>query len=171
MKNRKERLYLKPLKRSDGERIYEMLQEIEANDNGFNNEVKGKSYESYKDWLYKNEQYSKGEGLEDKKVPQTTYWMYSGEVPVGYGRIRHRLNDTLEASSGHVGYALPKSQRGNGYGDELLKLLIKECFKMGILPIQVGVNKENKPSNAIVLRNGGTLYKQTETKNIYHISH
>lgn len=163
-------LYLKALSKADGKNIYEMLQEIDGSDNGFNNEVKGIPYKEFNNWLVRNEHFSKGIGLEDWMVPQTIYWMFNGQTPVGYGRIRHRLNENLKQYSGHVGYAIPLSQRGKGYGNELLRLLITECSKMEIKHIQVGVNFSNIPSNKVVRKNGGKLNKVTETKNIYLIN-
>ncbi|WP_226577680.1 GNAT family N-acetyltransferase [Halobacillus litoralis] len=163
-------LHLKALTKWDGRMIYEMLQEIDDNDHGFKNEVKGKTYEEYGEWLSKNEQFSRGSGLETWMVPQTIYWMYYDQTPVGYGRIRHWLNDNLKENSGHIGYAIPLSQRGKGYGNEILRLLIHECYDLKINPIQIGVNPSNKPSNKIVKRNGGVLHKVSKTKNIYHIT-
>lgn len=161
-------LYLKKLSINDGKIIYDMLQKIE-NKNGFNNVVNGMPYEEYKIWLKKNVDMSHGIGLKDWMVPQTSYWMFVSGTPVGYGRIRHWLNNNLEANSGHIGYAIPLSHRGKGYGNELLRLLLEECDKLKISTIQVGANKENERSNNAILYNGGILVKETSTKNIYHI--
>ena len=162
-------LYLKSLSTSDGKMIYDMLQEIDENDHGFKNEARGLSYQDFARWLKRNEQFSKEVGLEEWMVPQTIFWMYHDQTPVGYGRIRHWLNEHLEERSGHLGYAVPFTHRGKGYGSELLRLLIQECSNMGINPIQVGVNSSNHPSNKLVQKNGGVLHKVTETKNLYLI--
>jgi hypothetical protein len=42
---------LKKLSISDDMDIYEMLQEIPKDENGFINTVNGKSFEEYKEWL------------------------------------------------------------------------------------------------------------------------
>ena len=44
-------LYLKALSLSDGQDIYNMLQEIEQNDNGFHNKVYGMTFSQFKIWL------------------------------------------------------------------------------------------------------------------------
>ncbi|GCD13143.1 GNAT family N-acetyltransferase [Clostridium tagluense] len=163
------KLNLKKLSTDDGRMIYDMLQEIESNDNGFHNAVKGMSYEECKIWLRKNADMSEGIGLKEWMVPQTSYWMFIGEMPVGYGRIRHFLNDNLEANSGHIGYAIPSSHRGKGYGNELLALLLKECDKLKISTVQIGANKNNERSNKVIVNNAGILVKETCTKNIYLI--
>jgi predicted acetyltransferase len=161
---------LKELSENDGKQIYDMLQGIEKNDNGFNNRVKDMPYENFHTWLKENAGYSKGIGLADWMVPQTTYWLYCDEKPVGCGRIRHYLNENLKKDGGHIGYAITSSCRGNGYGNKILELLLVECKKMQIGEIQIGANKDNERSNKIIRRNGGVLFRETETKNQYIIN-
>jgi predicted acetyltransferase len=38
---------------------------------------------------------SEGINLEPQYVPQTTYWLYIDGKPVGYGKLRHYLNESL----------------------------------------------------------------------------
>ena len=130
-------LFLKQLSKNDNKQIYEMLQKIEKNDNGFHNEVKDMPYEEYLFWIKKNEEYSKNIGLKDWMVPQTTFWLYKDDMPIGYGRIRHYLNEKLIKDSGHVGYAISSPYRGNGYRILFLKLLNDECIKLDIKRIQI----------------------------------
>lgn len=73
---------LKSLSLSDGRDIYEMLQEIGSNENGFHNKVNGMSFSQFKDWLAKEYAVDNGE-LEAWMVPQSSYWMYDGAIPVG----------------------------------------------------------------------------------------
>lgn len=162
-------IYLKKLSENDDRQVYDMLQSIEGNDNGFINTVKDMPYEDYIQWLKTNAGYPMGIGLEDWMVPQTTYWLYCDDTPVGYGRIRHYLNENLKKDGGHVGYAISYPYRGIGYGNEILKLLIAECKKMGINEIQIGANKDNERSNKVILRNGGKLCRETDSKNYYII--
>lgn len=59
----------------DGKDIYEMLQQLPANENGFMNPVKGKSYDEYIAWLKRAKCSSEQEGIIDGwKVPETTFW-------------------------------------------------------------------------------------------------
>ena len=39
---------------------------------------------------------TQGLELESWMVPQTIYWMYHDQTPVGYGRIWHWLNENLK---------------------------------------------------------------------------
>ncbi|MBQ6830790.1 MAG: GNAT family N-acetyltransferase [Clostridia bacterium] len=161
-------VYLKKLSKNDDIKIYNMLQEIDANDNGFHNKVFGMDFQQYKKWL-ENEYAVDNGKLEDWMVPQTSFWMYDGNEPIGYGRIRHYLNDNLKNTSGHIGYAIRKSKRGQGYGNKILRLLISECMKLEINQIQIAANKNNILSNKVILKNGGVLFKENKEKNFYHI--
>lgn len=155
---------------NDGEQIYDMLQNIDTNDHGFHNSVKGMPYEEFLLWLKENAGYSNGVGLENWMVPQTTFWLYDNDRPVGCGRIRHFLNENLKKDGGHIGYAISYPNRGKGYGNKILKLLVEECRAMGIHEVHIGANKNNVRSNTIILHNGGTLCRNTELKNYYIIN-
>lgn len=158
------------LSENDGKEIYNMLQEIDANDNGFHNNVKGMPYEKYLSWLKENADFSNGIGLEGWMVPQTTFWLFNDGIPIGCGRIRHYLNDTLRKDGGHIGYAIAYSNRGKGYGNKILKLLLAECRNMGIHEVHIGANKNNERSNKVIRHNDGVLCWETATKNYYIIN-
>ena len=89
--------------------------------------------------------------------------------PLGYGRIRHCLNDKLRETSGHIGYAIRSTERGKGYGNQILFLLLKECQKLNIEKVQIGANSDNTASNKVILKNGGVLFRISKNKNFYHI--
>ncbi len=58
----------------DGRDIYEMLQELPAEENGFINSVKDKTFDEYKEWLKKSAKSSEQAGVVDGwKVPQTFF--------------------------------------------------------------------------------------------------
>ena len=162
-------LELKKLSENDGKDIYQMLQEIESNDNGFMNDVKGMPYENFSHWLKRNVEFSDGTNLPDGYVPQTTFWLYHNTKPIGIGRIQHYLNEVLKENGGHIGYAIASSCRGRGYGNDILRLLLIECKNMGIDEILVDPYKYNESSNKVILFNGGKLIKETDTKNYYFI--
>lgn len=161
-------IFLKQLSLTDGLEIYHMLQEIAANDNGFHNKVCGMSVEQFNEWLVKEYSVDNGD-LENWMVPQTSYWLYDGDKPVGYGRIRHYLNEKLAETSGHIGYAIRRTERKKGYGNMILSLLLEECKKLNIETVQIGANADNIASNKIILSHGGILIRSSNNKNIYHI--
>ena len=161
-------IFLKKLSLSDDEKIYDMLQEIASNDNGFHNKVNGMSYKEFKRWLKKEFAVDNGK-LEKWMVPQTSYWLYDDDKPVGYGRIRHCLNENLSQTGGHIGYAIRSSERGKGYGNTILTLLLEECKKLNIEKVQIGANVDNIPSNKIILKHNGILFRCSDNKNFYNI--
>ncbi|MCL2884036.1 MAG: GNAT family N-acetyltransferase, partial [Oscillospiraceae bacterium] len=71
---------------------------------------------------------------------------------------------------GHIGYAIASPYRGKGYGNELLRLLLVEAGKMCIHEVHVNANKDNEPSNKVIIAHGGRLLRETEEKNYYIIS-
>ena len=151
---------IKKLSLEDGEEIYEMLQNIPANENGFINNVTGKSYEEFKVWLVKAMANSLQEGVIDGwKVPETTYWLYADGRPVGYGKIRHYLTDRLLADGGNVGYAIISSERNKGFGKIFLKLLLQESVSLNVDKILLTIREENKASFAVAVANGGIVEK------------
>jgi len=162
-------LVLKKLSENDGKDIFDMLQEIQSNENGFMNAVKGMPYENFLQWLKKSTEFSDGKNLPDGHVPQTIFWLYNDAKPIGIGKIRHYLNEALKESGGHVGYAIASSYRGQGYGNEILRLLLIECKNMGIDEVLVDPTKNNESSNKVILFNGGKLIEETDSANKYII--
>lgn len=156
---------IKKLSIHDGEDIYQMLQSIPANENGFINSVNGKSYQEYNKWLKGALENSLQEGVIDGwKVPQTIYWLYEEGKPVGYGKIRHFLTDKLLVDGGNVGYAIIPSARNRGLGKTFLKLLLRESELLGVERVLLTIKEENKASLAVALANGGLVEKVEKGK-------
>lgn len=154
---------------NDDNDVYDMLQEIPRDENGFINGCNGRDFESYKKWLIKSANISKGIGLEDWMVPQTIYWLYVDGIPVGYGKLRHYLTDKLREEGGHIGYAIRPSCRNKGYGKLLLKLIVEKANEMGIKKVLVTVMNHNEYSIRVALANGGIIEKVTDQRHIIWI--
>jgi predicted acetyltransferase len=150
---------LRPLTIQDGRDVYEMLQEIPSDENGFVNGMHGKSYAEFEQWLARCDAAARGVGLEDWQVPQSTFWLYADGRPVGYGKVRHRLTEKLLEEGGTIGYGVRPSARGRGDGKLLLNCLLEEAWRLGadraLLTIRVG----NAPSLGVALANGGVIAK------------
>ena len=68
---------LRKLSIEDGTDVYEMLQEMPANENGLMNKANGMSFAQYKNWLIAKQAESAQKSLADGwKVPSTTFWLY-----------------------------------------------------------------------------------------------
>ena len=156
---------LKRLSVDDGLEIYDLLQAIPKEENGFGNNASGMSFAEFRDWLVKKHEESLREGITDGwKVPTTTYWLYADGVPVGFGKVRHCLTDALRTAGGHIGYAIAPQYRGKGYGKELLRLLLREARDMGIGRALVTIRLDNLPSRAVALANGGVITDRTDER-------
>lgn len=155
---------LKKLSINDGQEIYAMLQEIPYDENGFLNDMNGATLEEFKAWLIKRDNESKGIGIGEGRVPQNIYWLYADEVPIGYGKIRHRLTEKLFDDGGHIGYSIRSSERGKGYGKLQLKLLLERAKEIGIDKVLLTIHCNNINSLKVAMKNGGVIEKQDENK-------
>ena len=156
---------IKRLAVDDGRDIYEMLQEIPADENGFINSVSGKTYDEYQIWLKGSAKNAEQIGLIDGwKVPTTTFWLFEDGKPVGMGKVRHLLTDALREHGGNVGYAIRPSARNKGLGKKLLALLMEESRKIGVKQLLLTIQNQNVPSIHVALANGGRIEKITEER-------
>lgn len=158
-------LTIKALSIDDGFDIYQMLQEIPADENGFLNSAFGKDYAAYQAWLQSAAANARQQDIVDGwKVPQSTYWLFADETPVGYGKIRHFLTDKLKESGGHLGYSIRPAFRQKGYGTQFLGLLVEESRKLGIEEIYLTIRSENIASIKTALANNARILKVTEQR-------
>ena len=154
---------LRKLSLEDGENVYWMMQQLPADENGFSNPIFGRTYEEYKSWLVSNVRSSQMTQVVDGwKVPQTTYWLYENNQPVGIGRIRHFLTEKLLEEGGNISYAIEPSARGRGLGKLLLSMLLTECREMGMGKALITTNKDNLVSQKVIHANGGQMEKENE---------
>ena len=122
---------LKRLSVDDGIDIYNLLQDMPSEENGYHNGVNGISYEEFKKWLIKREEYASQVGILDGwRVPETTFFLYVDGIPVGVGSVRHFLTDALRNVGGHIGYSISPKYRHRGYGKE-----INRCIYAGTIYI------------------------------------
>ena len=149
-------IVLKELSMDDGPEIYRMLQEIGPGENGFMNEgyLPQDKFKLFLKWYAGA---SKGVGLTENLVPSTLYWLYVDGVPVGYGKLRHRLNDHLRKVGGHIGYVIRPTERGKGYGKLILKEMLAKARAMGIGEVLMTCMQENAASRKVIEANAGVL--------------
>lgn len=161
---------LRKLSAADGRDVYDMLQEMPQNENGFVNAVNGRSFEEYTEWLSRSEENARKTEIEDGwKVPQSVYWLYADGRPVAMGKIRHFLTEKLRREGGHIGYAVRPSERGRGYGTALLGRLLDVCRGMGMDRVLVTVHNDNAASIQAALKNGGIISEITDERHLIWI--
>lgn len=100
-----------------------------------------------------------GLGLPVGHSPETERWLIAeGDSYVGTVKIRHRLgNEHLERVGGHLGYYVPRSQRGKGYGTLLLRHALDEARGLGLTRVLVTCAPDNAASRFVIERVGGQL--------------
>ena len=153
----------------DGLDVYEMLQEIPADENGFQNSAYGKTIVEYAAWLKRRTEFARGASLEDWQVPETTYWMYVDGRPVGFGKVRHRLTEALLKAGGHIGYSVRPSHRGKGHGTLIMKLLLEKAHGLGLKKVMIDCLASNLPSRKVIEANGGYLEKEQNSRAYYWV--
>lgn len=147
---------LRPLSPDDGRDVYDMLQEIPEDENGFINHFHGIPFDEYRVRLAAAYAESKQVGIVDGwKVPQTIFWFYADGKPAGMCKLRHFLTEQLLLSGGHIGYAIRPSMRGMGLGTKQLKLVLNEAKRLGIDRVLVTTNPDNVISQRVILACGG----------------
>ena len=95
----------------------------------------------------------------DGKVPSSTFFLLDTErnILLGAVNIRHYLNDYLLKYGGHIGDGIRPSERGKGYGTEMIRLALIECEKLGINKVLMVCDKDNIASAKTIINNGGIL--------------
>lgn len=159
-------LYLKPANYDDIEKEYPFVRDMPINENGLTNKWHGISYEEFETKaLVEMIDFAAGRNLPEGLVPETFLFLWDDDTIVGQFRIRHHLCESLRTGGGHIGYFIKKGVRGRGYGREGLRLCL--AIAREIIPeaeIYLRVNKDNPASLRVMLRNGGYIHHEDETK-------
>ena len=91
-------------------------------------------------------------------VPSTFLFAFDGGRIVGRASIRHRLNESLLRTGGHVGYVVVPEFRNRGYATAILALAVAHARDaLGIDRILVTCDDDNPASIKVIARNGGVL--------------
>ncbi|MBQ8311807.1 MAG: GNAT family N-acetyltransferase [Clostridia bacterium] len=158
---------LKKLTAHDGRDAYDFLQTLPKDENGFINSAAGMTFEEFRHWCARCAESAEKTEIEDGwKVPQTTYWLYAEGKPVGMGKMRHALTDSLRVAGGHIGYAIAPDARNRGYGKLLLKGMLREARQKGIDRVLVTIHNDNVASIRVALGCGGVIEQITEERHL-----
>jgi len=99
---------------------------------------------------------AEGEGLPQGWVPGTTFWLLDDAgCVVGTSNLRHSLTPALTKRGGHISYYVKSSERGKGFGTQILALTLKFARQMQIAKTLLTVASDNEPSISVIERNGG----------------
>ena len=102
-----------------------------------------------------------------KLVPDSTFFALDTDknIFVGACNIRHYLNEYLTQYGGHIGVGVRPSERGKGYGKEIVRLALIESKKLGINKVLMTCNKNNIASRNTILSNNGILENEVQKDN------
>lgn len=119
---------------------------------------------SFERWLQTVRDNSKEETVGRGLVPASNYLAVrlADHRLVGFIDVRHRLNDFLLQSGGHIGYSVRPGERRQGYAKEMLQLALLKCRERGMHRILVTCRKENIASARTIQSCGGVLENEIE---------
>ena len=111
------------------------------------------------DALEKFDKYRNERDLPPDRVGADYYWMVDDEKArfIGEVTIRHRLNDALRLTGGHIGYGVRYSEWNRGSGTMLLAFALEKAKEMGISDVLITCNDDNAASARVIEKNGFTL--------------
>lgn len=159
-------LYIKEANYEDIEKEYLFVRDMPVDENGLTNQWHGVSREEFERIALPSMlDAQKGENLPEGYVPETFLFLWEEDEIVGQFRIRHFLCESLRTGAGHIGYFIKKEFRGKGYGTEGLRLTLQ--MARGIIPedeFYLRVNKDNPASLRVMLKNGGYIKAEDESK-------
>ena len=139
-----------------GEMIDEWKHDIEIN---HTNHSPWKIFKNdYHDFDYYLNDLENKEG-KDGLVPDSVFFLLDIDRNrlLGAVNIRHYLNERLLKDGGHIGDGIRPSERGKGYGTEMVRLALIECKKLGINKVLMVCDKTNPASRKTIIKNGGIL--------------
>ena len=164
------KIELRPLRPRETKAVYDLFQSLPREENGFENYAFGLSEAEFAEWVKEQIDSSKGIGLKEGYVPQTSFILFVDGVPVGRSKLRHRLTPALEKNGGHIGYGIAPEFRGKGYANIILTETLKRAKAMGMDKVLLTINDDNAPSWKTAERNGGVLAKTEEGTRFYWIT-
>ena len=149
----------RPIKLDEDNEVYQMFQEIPAEENGFYNTAYGLSKTEFKAFCQKRVGSSQGINLKEGYVPDTYYLLFADDYPVGVTKLRHYLNEALIRIGGHIGYSIRPTRRGEKFGNIILQKVLKQAKLKGLDKVMLTIREDNIPSRKVCERNGGKLEK------------
>ena len=117
------------------------------------------------EWIETTRVRSSVETCPSGKVPSNVYIAVrlSDNKIVGIIDLRHHIDHPiLYTWGGHIGYYVRPTERGKGYGKEMLRQNLLNAQKRGMEKVLVTCNDDNVASEKTILANGG-VFERTIT--------
>lgn len=117
---------------------------------------------TFEEWLEELEKNKDEKQLPDNFSPQTTYLAIENNKIVGLINIRWKAVPILLNHGGFIGYGIRPSERGKGYGNEMLKLALMLIPKDVYKKVLITCKDFNIASKKVIEKNNGVF------ENIYY---
>ena len=148
-------MYLHPLSENLPAGAIELLEDLGEGENGFSGRPPCTTAQEFVEHQKAN---SDPANLPADRMPQWSYFLLDDRnVAVGFVKIRPMLNARLLAHGGNVGYYIKKDERGKGYGNAALRLVLENLRGLGVQRCLATARVDNTRSNSVIRNNGGVL--------------
>lgn len=120
-------------------------------------------YETAEEWIDLLAQMGSADACPRGMVPSDIYLAVrnSDGRAVGIIDLRHHIDHpVLGVWGGHIGYSVRPSERGKGYGKEMLRLALQKYQERGINRIMITCSRTNPASEKVIRANGGVFEKE-----------
>tara|TARA_R110002050_G_scaffold271830_1_gene415448 strand:- start:1244 stop:1777 length:534 start_codon:yes stop_codon:yes gene_type:complete len=148
-------LVFRKLEHTDEQCFFAAYQEFHDEADNFNFVPQYNKGMNFLSLLQLLDEQERGENLPAGFVPATYLFAFDGGKIVGRVMIRHYLNDFLRRAGGHIGYGVTPSERGKGYGKQLLREALRVARGVGLERVLLTCAEGNAASRAIIIGNGG----------------
>ncbi len=120
------------------------------------------------DVLAKIQDYRLGNNLKPGRVRSDSYWLVDDERKffIGEIRLRHTLNESLRLRGGHIGYAVRFSCWNQGYGTQMLSLILEKAKECGLSKVMCTCNDDNPASARVMEHNGFIMEDKVEVNGV-----
>lgn len=138
------------------EELLDLARDFQADeDTRFNALLKGGD-EAFFVFLQNLADEAREDDLPPGAIPQTTFWLVrDGTTLLGFGRLRHRMGDHLLEKGGQISVEIRPSERGKGYEEALLRLMLAQAAQMGLSEVQLTCAEEDTETAVRIESAGG----------------
>jgi predicted acetyltransferase len=143
------------------EAFMRMLEDYAAHDPR-NGEFYAREREDFPAYVHRLDDEEHGINLRPDGVPCSHRWLLEdgGDI-VGIVRIRHNISTPLLAEeAGHIGYDVPPSFRGHGYGIACLRAGLEVARRLGLERVLLCADTDNPASWRTIEHCGGVFEKE-----------
>lgn len=150
------------------EQVMEYLQEhFDNNEFELNGDGELDQIKDFDKWLEKIKNDISEKTINCNRVPATVYLCIRklDNKLIGMVQIRHKLNEDLLKTGGHIGDGIRPSERNKGYGTNMIRLALLKAKELGIGRVLMTCDKNNIASIKTIIKNNGILENEVELEN------